>query len=144
MGQDIIRRQDWPMSLSEYLTTAAHRSFRWGTNDCVMHCANAVRAMTGVDIMKEHRGQYRSRKAAYAIVHRCFDKDTDNIFNRPFGKPHRNILAARRGDVCRGIKDDGEKVYGVVDDSGRQVALLTEVGLTRYPLDWFSCYWRVG
>jgi hypothetical protein len=39
-------------ALADYLAAAADRPFEWGTNDCVVFAADAVRAQTGADPLK--------------------------------------------------------------------------------------------
>lgn len=140
----IKRRQDWQVRLSQYLTEAGCRRFRWGSHDCVMHCVSAIKAITGEDLGAEYRGRYRGRSSAKALRDEIWNGSIDNAFTEHFGPMLGNMRKAKRGDVAKSFTDDGEEVYGVVDDTGRAVCLVTASGLTRWPLDRFVGFWSVG
>jgi len=140
----IKRRQDWPVRLSAYLTEVGCRKFRWGSHDCVLHCTNAVKAMTGVDLAEDYRNTYRGKASAYRIVRDHFNGSIDNGLTKHFGPMQTNIRKAKRGDILKGYTDDGLEVYGIVDDTGRQAAVVTVDGLGRWPLDNFVGFWSVG
>jgi hypothetical protein len=52
------RLPDWRPRLTAYLTQTAHEGFRYGSNDCALFAAGAVRAMTGHDPAAAWRGTY--------------------------------------------------------------------------------------
>ena len=138
------RRNDWQIKLSEYLHKVKDKKFKWGTHDCVMHSVNAVRAITGKDLAKGYRQSYKTKAKAYAIVARDFDKDTDNMFIKYLGEFKTNIKKAKRGDVVR-ITFEGDKAYGIIDDTGRFIAMVTpKDGLIRVPLNSGEVYWGVN
>ena len=45
----LLRRQDWPELLAAFLAARAGLAFSWGTQDCALLAADAVRLLTGVD-----------------------------------------------------------------------------------------------
>lgn len=140
---ELKRRQDWPSRLSKYLDQASKRKFKWGRHDCILHCFNAVKAMTGTDFAKRYRGTYKNRREAYALIHKKFRKSTDYVFTHHLGQPHFNCNLAKRGDAVR-VTLEGEKIYGIVDDSGRNLAMLDpERGLVRLPIRNAEKIWTV-
>lgn len=60
----VMRRHDWPERLAAFLEERRNVRFRWGENDCVLFAADAVQAMTGVDLAAPWRGQWDSRASA--------------------------------------------------------------------------------
>ncbi len=65
---DLQRLQDWRPRLVGYLETVRTRSFAYGSHDCGLFAAGAVRAMTGVDLAAQFRGRYDSLKAGLKLV----------------------------------------------------------------------------
>lgn len=64
-----LRKHGWPEALHEYLAAAREREFAYGTFDCALFAADAVKAMTDIDYAAQLRG-YGSRDEAYAIIGR--------------------------------------------------------------------------
>lgn len=68
------RLPDWQSRLTGYLAETAREGFRFGSNDCALFAAGAVRAMTGSDPAAAFRGVYdtfegglkRLKKAGFA------------------------------------------------------------------------------
>jgi hypothetical protein len=66
----IVRRHDWYSRLSDAIEGALQRPFEWGVHDCALFAADAVLAMTGVDLADGFRGHYRSAGGAMRILGR--------------------------------------------------------------------------
>jgi len=47
---------NWELKLSDFLESRRDVHFAWGTHDCCMFAADAVRAITGIDPAEEFRG----------------------------------------------------------------------------------------
>lgn len=140
----ITRKNDWPIRLSNYLEKVKDKKFKWGTHDCVMHSVNAVRAITGTDLATGYRKLYRTEEKAREIVKHLFGDNTDNMFIECLGSYSYKVKKARRGDIAR-ITFGDQKAYGIVDDTGRFVAMVSpKDGLVRLPLKKAELYWRVG
>ena len=60
-SSQIVRAPDWEDRLANYLDRVAEEPFAWGTHDCALHAASAIKAMTGVDPGEAFRGQYDTR-----------------------------------------------------------------------------------
>lgn len=131
----MVRHEDWPLRLSTYLRQRKATPFAWGENDCVLFAADAVLAMTGVDVCAEYRG-YASEAEAEALMG---GKSLKDLVSEKLGMPFGNYLSARRGDVVL----TEFNALGVVDDSGQKVAVVTPEGLRRAPLTCALYVWRV-
>ena len=87
------RRADWEHRLFQFIQARAATPFEWGKHDCWLFAADAVMAMTEVDIAASYRGKYHTASGAkkYGPVSRLPDKaGLKKIDNKRF---------ARRGDV---------------------------------------------
>src|SRR5579875_1052465 len=63
------RTQHWvTRELDAYLRDTASKPFAWGSNDCCLFAANAIEAMTGVDIADDFRGKYTDEASAFALI----------------------------------------------------------------------------
>lgn len=93
----IARRSDWDARLSEYLASVRREPFVWGCNDCALHCANAVLAMTDTDIAVAFRGRYSTAQGSVLALSRygagTLDATVDTML--PAIPPSH----ARRGDL---------------------------------------------
>lgn len=138
------RIEGWEIALSRYLSDASKAPFQWGQNDCILHAANAIKAITGIDLAEQFRGAYSTEDQAYDIIEENFNGDIDGMVSAYLGEMNPNVSFARRGDVVR-ITHNGEKAFGVVDDTGRRIAVISkEHGLVRLPLSRADVFWRVG
>ena len=128
----LTRREDWPMRLSAFLTERAAMPFIWGQNDCMMLAADAVLALTDTDLAADLRGTYDTAELAGDEM-AGFGTSVEDILDARLGisKPLANAM---RGDIVTFEGADGI-CAGVLDDSGRRVALVSkEQGLVRIPL----------
>lgn len=64
MTEALTRKPDWEPRLAAYLARAAKLQHRFGRHDCMINAANAVKAVTGRDFARGHRGKYRGRVSA--------------------------------------------------------------------------------
>jgi hypothetical protein len=55
---NLTRLSHWEESLSIYIANSREARFAWGSNDCALFAAGAVRAITGEDLAAEFAGQY--------------------------------------------------------------------------------------
>jgi len=58
-----MRKKDWSEKLVSYLLDNLDAPFEWGTFDCCLFAANAVREMTGKDFAAPFRDKYTTEKA---------------------------------------------------------------------------------
>ena len=64
----LTRLRDWPERLDALLRAHACTPFTWGRHDCCTFAADAVRAVTGVDVMGSLRGQYSTAAGARRLT----------------------------------------------------------------------------
>lgn len=93
----MTRRPDWEARLAAYLSTVAEQPHSYGKHDCMLFPAGAVRAMTGKDYARGHRGKYRSVASSVRYLRSLgFDSQEamlDSLFDE---KPP---AFAQRGDI---------------------------------------------
>lgn len=60
----LVRAPDWEERLAVYLDRVREEPFAWGSHDCALFAAGAVRAMTGTDPAAGLRNTYSDRAGA--------------------------------------------------------------------------------
>lgn len=58
------RHSDWPRRLGDFVQGRQAQPFTWGPNDCASFAADAVQALTGVDMLAELRGHRLTERQA--------------------------------------------------------------------------------
>lgn len=140
MAQQAIRRfEDWPRRLTAFLAEKKDLPFSWGENDCMLFCADAVLALTGTDLAEEFRGQYDTKDGADSALDQ-YGNSLEYVLSYKLGQA-KPIGFASRGDIVL-FAHDGQDCGGVVDESGRRVALFIDGrGLSRVPLSACRVAW---
>jgi hypothetical protein len=143
-AESIVRKkrfENWPARLSDYLAQRQNMPFEWGTNDCIFLAVDCALALTGVDFGAPWRGTYSTKMGAARII-KEHDNSLDSLISSVLGDPIPHALKAMRGDAV--LHDfDGVTCGGIVDDTGRRVAFITEdKGLIRVPLAANMRVWR--
>ncbi len=103
---DLVRVEDWPTALSVETNALSDRPHEWGVNDCAIFAADAIRAMTGTDLMKSIRGRYKTAiGAARVIKNDGFDGLAEYVDSL---LPEISLSQAKRGDLilCYGPEGD--------------------------------------
>lgn len=62
------RLTNWPRLFAEFLDSRRETHFAWGTHDCCIFAADAIQAISGVDLAERYRG-YDSKEEARVILH---------------------------------------------------------------------------
>jgi hypothetical protein len=62
------RFPDWPERLAKFLESRRMQPKKWGYNDCGLFCADAIEAMTGLDVTEELRGHDGPARAIRALA----------------------------------------------------------------------------
>lgn len=134
------RIDNWPILLSRFLTERTDTPFEWGRNDCLLFAADAVLAVRGgVDPAAAYRAKYKSEAEAKKIISSLgglAPAVTAALGVHPISNP----AIASRGDVVM-VQHNGTSALGIVDDSGRRVAVMTLPGVRRLPLASVLCVW---
>lgn len=130
---------DWERRLAAYLDTVRYAEFRYGENDCALHVANAVLAMTGEDFGARFRGRYRSIAGSVRALKLYGAGDLPSTLTAALGAPI-NPRLAQAGDVvmragAAGICM-GAIAYFVGEEGGR-------AGLVTVPMREWEAAWRV-
>jgi hypothetical protein len=126
--------------------------FAWGTNDCALFAADAVQAITGLDIADDFRGRYSDEAGAFALIRTVTgagaDKTTAVGDAAAWCAAKHGLeewpapLMARRGDLVV-IENGGALIAGVVHLNGRHVVSMAESGPVRLSILSIRRSWRV-
>lgn len=135
----IQRRQNWDTQhFHQFLLDHANKPFAWGSHDCALFAANAVEAITGVDIAADFRGKYTTQLGALRTISKITDGSTVTDAVAHCAEKHGLVehvhpLMAKRGDLVI-IDNAGTLIAGVVHLNGRHVVSASETGLVRLPI----------
>jgi len=142
------RKDHWDTQhFDDFLLARVTMEFAWGTNDCALFAADAVEAITGVDIAEDFRGKYTTEKKAFALIASLTGgttvADAASYCAAKHGLvEHEFPLMAKRGDLVV-VEDDSRLIAGVVHLSGRHVVVVGEGGLKRVPLTAIKRAWAI-
>ncbi|MBB5709448.1 DUF6950 family protein [Sphingomonas xinjiangensis] len=98
----LSRAPDWEERLSVYLDRVRDEPFKWGSHDCALFAAGAVKAMTGTDPAADFRDTYTNRTGAAAALQEHGAGTLLKTVTSWLGEP-KHPAFAQRGDVV--IKD---------------------------------------
>ena len=122
------RLPDWEQRLSDYLASVATSEFQWGVQDCALHIANAVIAMTGDDPAQAYRGRYADRAGAAEALRKFGAGTLLKTLQAQFEE--KPFPFAQRGDLVWNGKAVGicigDTALFVGEDNG-------DIGLIRVP-----------
>lgn len=107
------RRASWPEDLAAFFEAHRELPFAWGSNDCALFAADAVLAMTGVDVAKDLRG-YTTELGAARLIAKVGGMKALAL---SCGVKEKAAGFAQRGDVV--LADmEGRETFGVVSGDG--------------------------
>lgn len=133
--------------LPEFIERNRHRPFAWGSWDCSLFAAEAIQAVTGVDVGAEFRGKYKTERSAMRTVKKVTGgSSVEDAAAYVAGKNGMTEIAhpraAGRGDLV--VADNaGRTVAGIVAQHGRAVTSVGETGIVEIPLHTIKRAWRV-
>jgi len=142
------RLDDWPERLNDFLGAAHGRLFLWGKWDCCLFSADAVLAMTGIDVGVVFRGKYTTAVGAARAVKRYGGGTLEDAMDK-MAAQNRWLsclpLMAKRGDVVLvGPKYAPGRFGGAMGIvRGADIACVTEDGLVSIPLDSAVRAWSI-
>ena len=93
----LVRLPHWRSALSSCIEEALQRPFEWGRHDCALFAADAVLAMTRVDLAAEWRGRYSTARGAIRVLRR--DGHDDHIACAAGHLPEVHPARAAIGDI---------------------------------------------
>jgi len=142
------RVEGWPRDLHAFLLGRAEAGFAWGRNDCFLFAADAILAMTGVDIADVFRGKYATALGAKRLIRRVTGGGTVAEVAEWCAARHglaelAHPLCAQRGDLVTLANGDGREIAGIVGLSGRELVAVGEGGLVSVSIGCVKRAWRV-
>lgn len=132
----MVRFDDWPARLSNYLTLRKAMPFEWGVNDCVYFAMKGVCAIAGKDFTVDYPS-YSTEQAANIII--SANGCIASMVSKHLGNPHDDVNKAQRGDVV--LVKYPTYALGLVDDTGYRIAMVTYNGLVRIPIRHARAVW---
>lgn len=137
-----MRGPGWEQRLTALISGNRERPHEFGQWDCLLWPAAAVKAVTGRDFGRGHRGKYRSLASAYQHLQKMgFDSPEallDSLFKE---KP---VGFAQRGDLALCSTLSGEQPGIVMGDYALIAGEQEDVtGLIRVPRAWWLKAWAV-
>lgn len=134
------RHKQWEQRLVDLVAEMHDHPHEWGKHDCLLWSAAVVKAVTGKDHGRGHRGKYNSHIGAYRYLNRIgFASPEAMIDSHLEEKP---VGFAQRGDLV--LAADG---IPAVCMGGFALSVGEEgnrLGLVKIPRsDWVKA-WRVG
>lgn len=121
------RHDNWPEALAEFIDARRNELFEWGRNDCALFAADAVLAMTGVDLAEKLRGYKTASGAARKI------KAAGGMRQLASSLTEKHPGMAQRGDVVL-VEIDGRETFGIVAGNAKWCAPGVD-GLVFRPMD---------
>lgn len=94
----LCRAPDWEERLSVYLDRVRDEPFKWGSHDCALFAAGAVKAMTGTDPAAAFRDTYKDRAGAAAALTKHGAGTLLKTVTSWFGQPKHPVFT-QRGDI---------------------------------------------
>jgi hypothetical protein len=137
------RLPDWEQRLHDVVAKNLTRPYEFSQHDCLLWPAAAIKAVTGKDYGRGHRGKYNSHAKAYRHLKQMgFNGPAallDSLFNE---KP---VGFAGRGDIVLVHTESGDNPGVVVGDFALLVGEQGEAeGLIRAPRSLWLKAWAVG
>lgn len=149
-----VRLKDWRRRLTDWVSVAERTPFRWGTFDCGLMAADAVKAITGTDPAEPVRGRYGSAEEALDILSDYAGKsgltgsyEALSAFCDEHLGDHVHPNLARKGDVVLGgFQLRGEMAYTLMVDLGGNYLVAGGDGATQVRKQdvLAACAWRIG
>lgn len=136
MKLKLKRKPNWQVFLNIYLEKTVNKKFRMGRFDCCIFVSGAVKAMTGVDGMKEFRRNYTSIKSSKKALKEIGSGSLYSTLRSKLGNP---VPAAQgfKGDIAY---NDGR--LGIV--LGHKVIFLTDGGFHLTPISQVDKAFRIS
>lgn len=132
------RHPQWERRLAEFVQQYRSKPYKWGSNDCVTFAANAVKAATGKDYGRGHRGKYKTKLGAAKYLKGMGFDTPEQLIDSLLDEKLPGF--AQRGDIV--LARDGIPAL-CMGDFALSVAE-GNAGLVRVPrADWVKA-WAVG
>lgn len=127
-GDDVTRLSDWRIRLETYLHEVWREPFVYGSHDCGLFAAGAVKAMTGEDFGEGYRGGYKTLTGALRKLKMAGFANHADLAASLFDEVHPS--AAQVGDLAAiKVSDAGHYALGVVQGARIYVLRHDQLGL---------------
>jgi hypothetical protein len=133
-----LRLPDWRPRLTAYLAEIAPEAFRYGSNDCALFAAGAVRAMTGHDPAAGYRGVYSTFEGGLKRLRKAGFED--HVAQAASLFQEVPPAFAQVGDITLIEAPEG-RALGIL--AGEMIACLGPLGLGHLPRTAASRAWTV-
>jgi hypothetical protein len=153
------RKHSWPEDLHAFIEARKREPFCWGKNDCCIFTADAIEAMTGVDVAADYRHlSYSDEAGAFAALHSVTGgqtvEDAATYAANKYGmKLLPSVLFAQRGDLVlfdqatvsgnAALPAAGAQALGIVNHNGKHALFVSTRGVARVPVKSCTKAWRV-
>jgi hypothetical protein len=136
------RISNWPRALADFVESRRATPFKWGEHDCCLFAADAVIAITGIDLASDFRGTYDSELSAMRIINANTDFETLIASHcERFGFGQIPVQFAGRGDL---VIVEGLDRYWAGIALGGIIAGPGKIGLIMSPMSAAKRAWRVA
>lgn len=122
-----MKLEGWEKNLDAAIASYYGKEFSWAESSCVHFVADCVLAMTGVDYIKDCRGEWSNEQEAFNFI--ATNGGTLRAFMEGWEKVDR--IYAQRGDVAI-IRKDNSEFMGIVGMDPRFVLVRSEKGIARF------------
>lgn len=136
------RTEGWRDRLGLFIQSRYGRPFSWGSNDCAMFAADAIKEMTGTDMAEKFRGYQEPPGRAVA-------KSLEHIMEHVcpiFGLQEIPSYMALAGDLVL-LENPDKKLWphalGIVGTNGEPVTVRPDEGVVSVPPELIARAWRV-
>lgn len=130
------RFYDWPRRLEAQILASRNAKFEWGKSDCAMFAADAILAMTGVDLAADFRGKYSDEAGARGLFESAIAHASQVL-------PAIDLGFARRGDLVLTRNGSADPGLGIVGLDGRSALCASDRGFIHVPRVRWIRAWKV-
>jgi hypothetical protein len=138
-----MRLLDWEQRLHDLVSERLLQPYDPSRHDCLMWPADAVKAVTGKDFGKGHRGKYKSTATGYRHLQKMGFASPEALLNSKFDE--KPVGYAGRGDLVL-VEVEGQRIPAVV--IGHHALAIFEAGefegLARIDRALWVKAWAVG
>ncbi len=120
----IARKDSWNSSLQKFILASRNKPLSYGIFDCMLFLADAVQAMTDVDLAEDFRGQYFTYEGGMQLLRRHGIESFDDLILKHLGRTP--IALAHVGDVVLATNREGIVGGGIIQGEG--IYVLNERG----------------
>jgi hypothetical protein len=147
----VIRINNWPLKLHEFIVAMRDEKFSWGVRDCGQFAGSWILAATGIDVAAAYRGKYHDEAGAEALfLNRHLDLGSfAAAIALENGMPEvAPVTCAQRGDVVwvdnsTLLNPSLYGALGVVSLDGRYAVCMSDKGVKRVHMQRWKRAWRV-